>query len=148
MRRLKRDFDPTRRDIEQRYDRHQQTLKKLAKHLKWALLKEGSGLFKTEMAMLMFNQSDKAFSLNKGRAAIRHLKNIATNSKRKNRSIYELKDKPENVSDTTILFETFGGKNYSDSPKYIYEYMMKQYPEYHYIWVFNEPENIVFLEML
>ncbi|GEP85222.1 putative teichoic acid biosynthesis protein F [Staphylococcus piscifermentans] len=138
---IKRDFDPARRDIEQRYDRHRQTLKKLAKHLKWALLKEGSGLFKTEMVMLMFNQSDKAFSLNKGRAAIRHLKNIATNSKRKNRSIYELKDKPENVSDTTILFETFGGKNYSDSPKYIYEYMMDKYPEYHYIWVFNEPEK-------
>ncbi|MBM6628681.1 CDP-glycerol glycerophosphotransferase family protein [Mammaliicoccus vitulinus] len=23
----------------------------------------------------------------------------------------------------TIVFESFGGKNYSDSPKYIYEYI-------------------------
>lgn len=141
---IKRDFDPERRDIKQRYSRHEQTLRKLAHHIKRPLLKEGYGLFKVEMGLLMFDKPKAAFSLNKGRAALRHVKNIVTNSKNKNRSMYKLKDKPENVSNTTILFETFGGKNYSDSPKYIYEYMIKRYPEYNYIWVFKNPdENII-----
>ncbi|WP_240626611.1 CDP-glycerol glycerophosphotransferase family protein, partial [Staphylococcus carnosus] len=141
---IKKDFDPNRRDVRQRYSRHQQTLRRLARHLKWPILKERHGLFKTEMGLLMLGKADIAFSLNKGRAAIRHIKNIVTNSKSKNRSMYQLKDKLENVSNTTILFETFGGKNYSDSPKYIYEYMIKNYPEYNYIWVFKNPDkNII-----
>ena len=41
--------------------------------------------------------------------------------------MYELTDKEENVKPQTIVFEAFGGKNYSDSPKYIYEYMQKYY---------------------
>ncbi len=38
-----------------------------------------------------------------------------------------------------ILFESFFGKNYSDSPKYIYEYLAKHYPDqYKFIWVINK----------
>lgn len=48
--------------------------------------------------------------------------------------MYELTDKEENVKPQTIVFEAFGGKNYSDSPKYIYEYMQKYYPNYRYVW--------------
>ncbi len=37
-----------------------------------------------------------------------------------------------------ILFETFMGKNYSDSPKYIYEYMAQNYgDQFTYVWVLN-----------
>ena len=39
------------------------------------------------------------------------------------------------VLEDTILFETFFGKSYSDSPKYIYEYIMKHYPgKYRCVW--------------
>ncbi len=38
-----------------------------------------------------------------------------------------------------ILFESFFGKNYSDSPKYIYEYLAKNYPDqYKFIWVIDK----------
>jgi CDP-glycerol glycerophosphotransferase len=38
-----------------------------------------------------------------------------------------------------ILFESFFGKNYSDSPKYVYEYLAKTYPgEYKFIWVIDK----------
>lgn len=38
-----------------------------------------------------------------------------------------------------ILFESFFGKNYSDSPKYIYEYLAKNFPEkYQFIWVIDK----------
>ncbi len=35
----------------------------------------------------------------------------------------QLLDKEESIDKNTIVFESFGGKNYSDSPKYIYEYI-------------------------
>ncbi|MBS4174056.1 bifunctional glycosyltransferase family 2 protein/CDP-glycerol:glycerophosphate glycerophosphotransferase [Bacillus sp. FJAT-49736] len=42
------------------------------------------------------------------------------------------------LKEKTIIFESFLGKNYSDSPKYIYEYMQAQNMDYKYIWIFNK----------
>ena len=37
-----------------------------------------------------------------------------------------------------VLFETFNGKNYSDSPKYIYEYLAKNYGnDFQCVWALN-----------
>ena len=37
-----------------------------------------------------------------------------------------------------VLFETFNGKNYSDSPKYIYEYLAKNYgKDFQCVWALN-----------
>ncbi|OFO42696.1 CDP-glycerol--glycerophosphate glycerophosphotransferase [Staphylococcus sp. HMSC070D05] len=59
----------------------------------------------------------------------------------KERAKYQLTDNENMVDSHTIVFESFGGKNYSDSPKYIYEYMQQHYPQYNYIWVFSKPDN-------
>ena len=74
---------------------------------------------------------------------MRHVKNIVLRRKNKERSLYDLTDKEDNVKPKTIVFESFGGKNYSDSPKYIYEYMQKYYPNYRYIWSFKNPDKNV-----
>ena len=74
---------------------------------------------------------------------MRHVKNVLLRRKNKDRSIYELTDKEENVNQGTIVFEAFGGKNYSDSPKYIYEYMQKYYPNYNYVWSLKKPDKSV-----
>lgn len=42
------------------------------------------------------------------------------------------------LKEKTIVFESFLGKNYSDSPKYIYEYMVRNNMDYKYVWIFNE----------
>ncbi|MBP1950586.1 CDP-glycerol glycerophosphotransferase family protein [Virgibacillus litoralis] len=34
----------------------------------------------------------------------------------------------------SVMFESFLGKQYSDSPRAIYEYMLKEYPEYNMYW--------------
>ncbi len=40
------------------------------------------------------------------------------------------------VKENWVMCETFFGKSYSDSPKYIYEYLNKNHPgKYRYIWV-------------
>ena len=48
--------------------------------------------------------------------------------------IFPLKEK-------TILFISFGGKQYSDSPKAIYEEILKCNNDFNLIWGFNTPEN-------
>lgn len=47
------------------------------------------------------------------------------------------------VSKNVILFESFFGKNYSDSPKYIYEYLAKNYPgKYEFVWALNNDTKL------
>lgn len=53
--------------------------------------------------------------------------------------LYRSKFLKKPVVKNRIMFETFFGKSYSDSPKYIYEYIAKTYPgKYELIWVLNE----------
>lgn len=53
---------------------------------------------------------------------------ILTNSHTFPRYLYYNFFTKKPVLEDTILFETFFGKSYSDSPKYIYEYVQKHYP--------------------
>lgn len=46
------------------------------------------------------------------------------------------------VKENVILFETFMAKNYSDSPKYIYEYIAQSHPEYECVWAINDGAKI------
>lgn len=41
-----------------------------------------------------------------------------------------------------VVFESFFGRNYSDSPKYIYEYLGKKYPgKYKFVWILNNRQK-------
>lgn len=46
------------------------------------------------------------------------------------------------VKENVILFETFMAKNYSDSPKYIYEYIAQNHLEYECVWAINDGAKI------
>ena len=105
------------------------------------IFKSEKPLFILESLMLMFNKKKPAFKVNRFRKHARLAKMLFT-SKNKNRSLYQLTDSENKVKPNTIVFEAFGGKNYSDSPKYIYEYMMKYHPNYEFIWVFRKPDQV------
>lgn len=90
---------------------------------------------------LSMDDIENARYVNELRKKTRLFKSILTNSKMKERAKYQLTDNENMVDAHTIVFESFGGKNYSDSPKYIYEYMQQHYPQYNYIWVFSKPNN-------
>ncbi len=47
-----------------------------------------------------------------------------------------------------ILFTSFSGKQYNDSPKMIYEYLRKhdEKRKYRYVWAFEKPEDFSFLD--
>lgn len=48
------------------------------------------------------------------------------------------------VEDNVILFNSFGGKKYDDSPRVIYEYMKseKKYRKYKMFWILDSPDKI------
>ena len=51
--------------------------------------------------------------------------------------IHSFMKKP--LKENWVIFESFFGKSYSDSPKYIYEYLSKNYPgKYRFIWVIDK----------
>lgn len=141
---IKKGFDPSLRDINIRYSVLEKPLINIVKTLKWNIIKDGKILFKLELLFLSMDDIENAKYINNIRSVSRHVKNIVQNNKMKNRSKYQLLDKEEAVNNETIVFESFGGKNYSDSPKYIYEYMQKHYPKLNYIWVFKNPnQNVI-----
>ncbi|WNF37325.1 bifunctional glycosyltransferase family 2 protein/CDP-glycerol:glycerophosphate glycerophosphotransferase [Bacillaceae bacterium IKA-2] len=46
------------------------------------------------------------------------------------------------IKNNIILYESFLGKNYSDSPKYIYTYLNEQYKDdYKHVWIFDRERN-------
>lgn len=70
------------------------------------------------------------------------LKKILKNKNEMNKYLYRHRYINEPIKENTIMFETFMGKSYADSPKYIYEYLAKNYPDkYQFIWVLNDPKE-------
>ena len=51
------------------------------------------------------------------------------------------------IDDKLVYFQTFSGRGYSDSPKAMYEYMLKapEYKDYRFVWCFKEPEKYSYL---
>lgn len=48
------------------------------------------------------------------------------------------------VDSKTVLFASFGGKSYSDNPRYLFEYMChdKNFNDYNFVWAFKTPFNM------
>ena len=70
------------------------------------------------------------------------MKKILKNKNEINKYLYRHKYINEAIEENWIMFETFMGKSYADSPKYIYEYLAKNYPgKYKFIWVLNDPKE-------
>ncbi len=88
---------------------------------------------------LAFNiaKKNKAF-----RVAGRGLRDVAYRAK------MTLDEPFAHVDDKKVFFITFSGRGYSDSPKAMYEYMMKapEYKDYKFVWSFREPERFEFLK--
>ncbi|EGQ3908401.1 CDP-glycerol:glycerophosphate glycerophosphotransferase [Staphylococcus pseudintermedius] len=139
--RLQQEFNPNESDTVERIKMHRDNLSQVVHQLGFSLLKEKKLLFLIEMLGLVMNKSDFVLKVNRFRFITRHVKNIIRRHRLQERSRYFLTDKVDNVNAKTVVFESFGGKNYSDSPKYIYEYMKDHYPELNYRWVFTNPET-------
>lgn len=99
-------------------------------------------LFNLELFLISKGLIKLAYKTNQLRYKLRLIKNIILNKPSKNYSKYKLTDRPSKVDNKTLVFESFGGKSYSDNPKAIFEYMTQNYPNLKYYWVFSDPSNI------
>lgn len=61
---------------------------------------------------------------------------------------YTLHTKNIKVDDKLIIFASFNGRSYCDSPKAIYQYLInnEKYKDYKFIWAFNDKQEHKFLE--
>ena len=66
---------------------------------------------------------------------------------RKNRKRYE-KQAANPIKENAVVFMSFMGNKYADSPRAIYEYMLSsaEYDNYEFYWFFKKPEKYKFLE--
>lgn len=47
------------------------------------------------------------------------------------------------LKEDTVLLESFFGKSYSDSPKYIFQYLNEHFPgKYKYVWIMNDKKKL------
>lgn len=75
----------------------------------------------------------------KRKLAFDKAKKIFQNKNEWNKYLYQHNYKNKPVDSRIIVFESFRGVSYSDTPKYIYEYLAKNYPgEYKFVWVLND----------
>lgn len=59
------------------------------------------------------------------------------------RIIYKNIFNDRKIKDNRIVFESFRGDFYTDSPKYIYEYLLEKYGKnYDYVWIMNDNKDI------
>ena len=80
--------------------------------------------------------ADKIVKKTRNHARRQTLFRVCTSRAKCKRYLYEKVFSKMKMFDDMVIFESFFGKSYSDSPKYIFEYMNETYPgKYRYMWV-------------
>lgn len=85
------------------------------------------------------------FSYAKGHPRFRRWLRRTLFIKRRNR--YRRRQRGEHANAKQIIFSSFAGRSYSDSPKALYEYMLANpaFQDYTFVWAFRRPEDFAFL---
>ncbi|WP_408008454.1 CDP-glycerol glycerophosphotransferase family protein [Pseudalkalibacillus sp. A8] len=103
------------------------------------LLSKKSIIVRRELNALVKNNREKFESINRLHQRLRKVKYALSGRTKLYTQLYRSVFTKLPLKEKTVLFESFLGKNYSDNPKYIYEYMLKNHPDYDFIWIFKEP---------
>ncbi|MBP1755432.1 MAG: hypothetical protein H6Q59_1830 [Firmicutes bacterium] len=121
-------FEAMRKEIEQVNPEKIKNLKKYKKKIVNALLR---------------NNVKKATMIVTRHLGMKKFKKIKKNSKVFAYYLYNKFFSKLSIKENWVFCESFFGKSYSDSPKYIYEYLSKNYPgKFRFIWVTNEKAKI------
>lgn len=97
------------------------------------------GYQKRVVKALIRKNISKSIRIVKLHLGFKKLKKITKDRKAFAKFLYVHNFLKQPMKENWILFESFFGKNYSDSPKYVYEYLAKNYPgQYKFIWVIDK----------
>ncbi len=89
------------------------------------------------------NQPKKLLKKMRLRAALSTLKRIMVSRSQLKKFLYRKVFARQKMFENTVLLESFFGKSYSDSPKYIFEYLNEHFPgKYNYVWILNEKHKL------
>jgi CDP-glycerol glycerophosphotransferase len=113
-------------------------LSSVAKLLNPASLSNQPGHIKREIKQLRAGNKDKFLKGYRFHVEARDFKNAIKGFTRLKRYIYNKFFLRFPLKENYIIFESFLGKNYSDSPRNIYEYIIENNLDYQCIWVFND----------
>lgn len=66
----------------------------------------------------------------------------------KNKLLYKIVTRNAKIDEKLIVFASFNGRSYCDSPKALYKYMIgdESYKDYKFIWAFKNVEDHIYLE--
>jgi CDP-glycerol glycerophosphotransferase len=106
------------------------------------LIRSLKGYQKRVIKALIRRDLQKSLRIVKTHLGYKKLKTIIRHRKALAMTLYIHVFLKKEVKTNWIMFESFFGKNYSDSPKYIYEYISKNYPgKYRCIWVIDNKKS-------
>lgn len=115
----------------------------LAREFDPDVLRAQKGYKKRILKALIKKDVEKSIRIVKVHLAFKKIKKMFHSKKEFAKSLYIHVFLKQPVKENWIIFESFFGKNYSDSPKYIYEYLAKNYPgKYRFVWVINKKTKI------
>src|SRR5699024_11212263 len=113
-----------------------------AKRVNSESLRNTTFIIRKEIKVLKRNNIHLFKKVNLRHHRLRKLKTAFRGRRRLYIQIYRTLFLKMPIKENTVVFESFLGKSYSDSPKYIYEYMNSKKMTYKYVWVFNKKKNI------
>lgn len=114
-------------------------MQKLVADMDRSLIKSQKGYRKRLLKALLKGNVKKSIRIVNIHLGIKKLKKLAKSKRARMKFLYIHSFLKKPMVDNWVLLESFFGKNYSDSPKYIYEYLSKEYPgKYRFIWVIDK----------
>lgn len=106
------------------------------------MIKASDYILKTELRPIQKNNIRKYKRINKRHRFLRNFKEGLKSKRKMNIFLYQHVFTKLPLKKKLVFFESFLGKSYSDSPKYIYEYMLNNNKNYKYVWCFRETKKI------
>ncbi|WP_368653166.1 CDP-glycerol glycerophosphotransferase family protein [Ornithinibacillus sp. 4-3] len=107
------------------------------------ILEKHDWFLKREVKPIIKNKVKKYKKIHETHHLLRDMRGIHKSRSKLYRFIYKRVFMKLPLKKDLIFFESFLGKNYSDSPKYIYEYLVNTNDDrYKAVWSFNEKTNI------
>ena len=89
------------------------------------------------------NQPEKLLKKIRFRSVLSTLKRVMLSRSQLKKFLYRKVFASQKMFENTVLLESFFGKSYSDSPKYIFEYLNEHFPgKYNYVWILNEKHKL------
>lgn len=114
-------------------------MSRLFKEINRNVVKELRGYKRRLVKALLKQDVNKSIKIVKAHLGYKKLKRIIRNRKALGKFLYIHVFLKKPMAHDWILFESFFGKSYSDSPKYIYEYIASNIPgKYRCVWVIDK----------